>query len=141
MTVSAAVLRYGVIVEDLLAYQESVGQVAGDTDLAESVRAVASLSRAKIQMAEAQAEAFLALHERGNGDEQVVAFLATQTGVQESLLAFSRVASPSQQDTVNSLLAGGAVVLAEQAANDVVRLVGQSAKVDPQRVVAALGPP
>lgn len=139
VTVSAAVLRYGVIVEDLLAYQESVGQVAGDTDLAESVRAVASLSRAKIQMAEAQAEAFLALHERGNGDEQVVAFLATQTGVQESLLAFSRVASPSQQDTVNSLLAGGAVVLAEQAANDVVRLVGQSAKVDPQRIVAALG--
>src|SRR5690606_416000 len=90
VTSSAAMLRYGVIIDDLLAYQEAVGQVAGDAAVSESVQAVASLSRAKLQMSDGQAEAFLILHEGITDGEQVLVFLATQTGVQESLLAFSR---------------------------------------------------
>lgn len=140
VTSSAAMLRYGVIIDDLLAYQEAVGQVAGDAAVSESVQAVASLSRAKLQMSDGQAEAFLILHEGITDGEQVLVFLATQTGVQESLLAFSRVSTPAQQDIVNSTLAGGAVVLAEQAVNEIMRTAGEgTATIDVLTATRALG--
>lgn len=104
VSVSAALLRYGVIVADVLAYQEAVGQVTDDVALAESVRAVAALSKAKIQMAEAQAIAFVALTAGGLAQEQLTAFLATQTGQQEALLSFTQAATAGQLSQVNAAL-------------------------------------
>ena len=125
VTVSAAVLRYGVIVSDLVAYQESVGQVAGDPDLAESVRAIAALSKAKVQMSEAQATAYLALQGGAPADEQLTSFLANQTAQQEALLAFTLAAAPEQLNLVNSTFAGPAVALADSVASQFARSGGE----------------
>ena len=50
LTVSAVVLRYGAMAEDLVAYRESLGQIAGDTALGDTLRAAAALSRTKLQV-------------------------------------------------------------------------------------------
>jgi signal transduction histidine kinase len=121
LSAAAVVLRYGVIISDVIAYQETVSQVAGDPVLAESIRAVASLSKAKAHMSEAQAAAYLALGGGTPDDEQVTAFLATQTGVQEALLAFSLAATPDQLAQVNATMTGDAVVFSERVASQVIR--------------------
>jgi signal transduction histidine kinase len=139
VTVSAVILRYGMIVFDLIAYQESIGQITDDPSLAESVRAVAALSKAKIQMAEAQAVAYVALREGLAAEERVTSFLATQTGIQESLLAFSLSARPDQLAQVNSVLTGDAVVFAERAASDVIRSAGSSPRITAEAASRALG--
>ena len=61
VTLSAVVLRYGAIAEGLVAYRESLGQIAGDTELGDNLRAAAALSRTKFQVAQAQAVSFVAL--------------------------------------------------------------------------------
>ncbi|HEX8629875.1 MAG TPA: nitrate- and nitrite sensing domain-containing protein, partial [Catenuloplanes sp.] len=47
MAVAEAVLRYGVVITDLVAYGDVLGQIAGDSDIADSLRAVAAFARAK----------------------------------------------------------------------------------------------
>jgi signal transduction histidine kinase len=139
VTISAAVLRYGVIVSDLLAFQESVGQVTDDPDLAESVRAVTALSKAKSHMADAQASAFVALIDGSPDEEQVTSFLVTQTGQQEALFAFALAATPDQLATVNGTLTGAAVVFAERAAAALVRSAGQDATLTASEASRSLG--
>ena len=123
-TLSAVALRYGVILNDVIDYQEAVGQVTDDIELAESIRAVAALSKAKRHMAEAHAAAYLALL-GGNPDEgDLTGFLAARTGQQEALLAFNLAASIEQRDLVSAGLTGDAMAAAERAAVDVARLAG-----------------
>src|SRR5690606_14941652 len=117
VTASAAALRYSVIIADILAYQESVSQIAGDPDLAESVRATAALSKAKVQVAEAQSIAYLALQDGIPEDEEVNAFVASQTAQQEALLAFTLAASPEQLALVDRIFTGPAVAFAEGVAS------------------------
>ena len=139
VTVSAVILRYGVIVADLLAYQESVGQVTDDFRLAESVRAVAALSKAKTHMADAQAAALLALLDGSPDEEQVTSFRATQIGQQEALFAFALAATTDQVALVNGTLTGAAVVFAERAANEVIRSAGQAGQIGAVEASRALG--
>ncbi len=61
LSVSAVVLRYEAVTQDLVAYREALGQIAGDTPLGDSLRAAASLSQTPEEMAQAQAVAFVAL--------------------------------------------------------------------------------
>ncbi|QSB12666.1 sensor histidine kinase [Natronosporangium hydrolyticum] len=124
-TVSGVVLSYGVVLTDFIAYQESVSQVAGDPDLAESIRALAALSKAKNQMSEAQALAFVMLLDGEPDEEQLAIFLATQTGAQESLLNFTLSANASQLTAVNSAIGGGSVVIADRAAASVIQSANQ----------------
>lgn len=140
VTLSAAALRYGVIVADVIDYQESVGQIADNPQFAESIRAVAAVSKAKVQMAEAQTIAFLSLREGSPDDEQIASFLATQTGIQESLLAFALAATPDQAALVNSTITGDGVVFAERAANDFIRSAGEARPhITAERASNALG--
>jgi signal transduction histidine kinase len=139
VTVAGAVLRYGVMLSDIISYQDSVAQVAGDLVLAESIRAVAALSKAKSQMAESQAVAFVALTDPSPDQGQVTPFLATQTGQQEALLAFTLAADAAQLAEVNRVITGGAMVIAERAADDVVRSAGDAERISPQVASQALG--
>ena len=139
VTISGTALRYGVMLSDIVAYQESVAQVTDDPVLAESIRAVAALSKAKAQMAESQAVAFVALSDPSLDGQQITPFLATQTGQQEALLAFTLAADAEQLAAVNTVITGGSVVIAERAADEVVRSAGGESGITAQAASQALG--
>jgi signal transduction histidine kinase len=121
---ATAVLRYGGIVRDLTSYQESVAQVAVDADLAESIRALAALSKATAHLSDSAIEAYLALSEDEVSEDSLTPFLATLVGRQEALVAFSLAATPEQQALVNSYYTGGVATLADLAERDVLRSAG-----------------
>ncbi|MFE0591161.1 nitrate- and nitrite sensing domain-containing protein [Micromonospora echinospora] len=126
MPVSAAVLRYGVVLADLVGYGDALAQLPGDGALADSRRAVAAFSRAKSAVAEQEAVAFAALAANRIDQEQYSSFVATLTSQQEALLTFSLAADPTQQALVDNTVTGDAVVLADRVAADITRSVGQT---------------
>jgi HAMP domain-containing protein len=139
MPVAEAVLRYGVILTDLVAYGEVLGQVSGDSSVAQGLRAVSAFARAKAATAEEEAVAFAALSSGQLDEEQFSSFVATLTSQQEALLAFSLVATPEQQTLVNSTVTGDAVVLADRLATDVSRSVGQKSAIGATDAGVAIG--
>jgi hypothetical protein len=140
VSVSEAVLRYGVVITDLVAYGEVIGQIAGEGDLADGLRAMASFANAKAATAEEQAVAFAALASGGRlDDEQFASFIATLTSQQEALLAFSLTATNPQRQLVNATVTGDAVVLADQASSLVSRSVGQLPQITADEASRSIG--
>ncbi|MGA4729147.1 nitrate- and nitrite sensing domain-containing protein [Micromonospora taraxaci] len=139
MAVAEAVLRYGVILTDLVAYGDGLAQLPGSESLADSRRAVAAFARAKASVAEEQAVAFTALTAGQLDSEQFSSFVATLTSQQESLVSFSLAADPVQRALVDSTVSGDAVGLADRVATDITRSVGQRPLVTAQDATAAIG--
>ncbi|MDG4783839.1 sensor histidine kinase [Micromonospora sp. WMMD961] len=139
MAVAEAVLRYGVILTDLIAYGDGLAQLPGSESLADSRRAVAAFARAKASVAEEEAVAFTALTAGQLDSEQFSSFVATLTSQQEALVAFSLAADPVQRALVDSTVAGDAVGLADRVATDITRSVGQRPLVTAQDATAAIG--
>ncbi|MGW0436193.1 sensor histidine kinase [Micromonospora sp. NPDC003197] len=139
MPVAEVVLRYGVILTDLVAYSESLSQLPGTDALVESRRAVAAFARAKSATAEEQAVTFAALSSGRLDEEQFSSFVATLTSQQEALLSFSLAASPQQQALVNNTVTGDAVVLADRVSSNVTRSVGQALQVSATDAANAIG--
>jgi signal transduction histidine kinase len=138
-SVSQVVLRYGVVISDLVAYREEVAPVAGDSPLADELRAAAAFSKAKAAAAEEQAVAYAALAAGHLDDEQFSSFLATLTGQQEALVAFSLAATPFQRELVESSITGDAIELADHMATEITRSVGGAAIVTADEVSNAVG--
>ncbi|MEU7751543.1 sensor histidine kinase [Micromonospora sp. NPDC049101] len=139
MAVAEAVLRYGVILTDLVAYGDGLAQLPGDESLSDSRRAVSAFARAKASVAEEEAVAFTALTAGQLDSEQFSSFVATLTSQQEALVAFSLAADPVQRALVDSTVSGDAVGLADRVANDITRSVGQRPLVTAQDATAAIG--
>ncbi|GGM22856.1 sensor histidine kinase [Micromonospora yangpuensis] len=139
LPVAAAALRYGVIYADLVSYGETLAQLPGEERLADSRRAVAAFSRAKGAVAEEESVAFTALVGGRLDEEQFSSFVATLTGQQEALLAFSLAADPAQRALVESSVSGDAVVLADGVASDISRSVGQRPLVSAADAANAVG--
>jgi signal transduction histidine kinase len=139
MAVAEAVLRYGVILTDLVAYGDGLAQLPGDESLSDSRRAVAAFARAKAAVAEEEAVAFTALTAGQFDEEQFSSFVTTLTGQQEALVAFSLAADPAQRALVDSTVSGDAVGLADRVATDITRSVGQRPLVSAQDATAAIG--
>ncbi|MEU4556275.1 sensor histidine kinase [Micromonospora violae] len=139
MAVAEAVLRYGVILTDLVSYGDGLAQLPGDESLADSRRAVSAFARAKAAVAEEEAVAFTALIAGQLDSEQFSSFVATLTGQQEALVAFSLAADPVQRALVDSTVSGDAVGLSDRVANDITRSVGQRPLVSAQDATAAIG--
>jgi signal transduction histidine kinase len=120
VSVDQAILRYGVIVDDLTAYRQSLGQVTDDPGLADELQAAAAFSKAKASLGDEQALAFELLTSSGsNGETQIdaqeySAFVATLTAQQEAFATFALTASPEQKQVVNSSITGDAVVLGDE---------------------------
>ncbi|MDG4820464.1 nitrate- and nitrite sensing domain-containing protein [Asanoa sp. WMMD1127] len=136
MSVAEAVLRYGVVLNDLVAYGEALGQVSGEGDLAESLRAMAAFARAKVATAEEEAVVFVALTSGGLSEEQFSAFVATLTSQQEAFVAFAGSASAAQRAAVDRTVTGDASLLADQVSAQLTRSVGE-----PAPFPAAVGSP
>ncbi|MEV4813475.1 sensor histidine kinase [Micromonospora avicenniae] len=139
MAVAEAMLRYGVILDDLVAYGDGLAQLPGGERIADSRRAVAAFARAKASVAEEEAVAFSALSAGQLDEEQFSSFVATLTSQQEALLAFSLAADPEKRALVNSTVSGDAVGLADRVAADITRSVGQRPLVTAQDATAAIG--
>jgi signal transduction histidine kinase len=116
-----AVLRYGVVIDDLVGYGDVLGQFAGDGPVADSLRALAAFSQAKAGTADQEALSYAARAAGDLSEEQLSSLIASQTGQQEALLSFSLVASPEQRALVDSTVTGDAVNLADQVATDLAR--------------------
>ncbi|MER7458099.1 sensor histidine kinase [Micromonospora sp. NPDC126480] len=139
MAVAEAVLRYGVILTDLVGYGDGLAQLPGEEQLADARRAVAAFARAKAAVAEEEAVAYTALSAGQLDEEQFSAFVATLTSQQEALLAFSLAADPTQRALVDSTVSGDAVTLADRVAGDLTRSVGQRPLVSAGDASAAIG--
>ncbi|MEU8815198.1 nitrate- and nitrite sensing domain-containing protein [Actinoplanes sp. NPDC048796] len=116
IAVAEAVSRYGVVITDLVAYGESVSQLAGDGDIADSLRALSAFSRAKAGTAEQEAVSYAARVADDLSEEQRVTFIATQTSQQEALTTFSLVASGEQRALADKVVSGDAVNLVDGVA-------------------------
>jgi signal transduction histidine kinase len=136
IAISEAMLRYGVVITDLVGYGDVLGQFAGAGEVADSLRAVSAFSRAKAGTAEQEAVSFAAVVSGDIKAEQQAAFIATQTAQQEALLAFSLVATPAQRALVDSTVTGDAVNLADRVA---IRLSRGDTSVVPVDVVQSFG--
>lgn len=139
MPVPEAVLRYGVILSDLASYGEVLGQVSGDGEVPDSLRAVSAFARAKLATAEEEAIIFAALSTGRLDEEQFSSYLATLTSQQEALLSFSLAASPWEQELVDSSVTGDAVFLADRVATEITRSVGQQAPMSAAEASRAVG--
>ncbi|WNM42656.1 sensor histidine kinase [Micromonospora halotolerans] len=139
MPVSEAILRYGIILDDLVAYGDTLAQQPGAEGLADARRAVAAFAHAKAEVAEEEAVAFTALSTGRIDEEQFSSFVATLTGQQEALLSFSRAAEPAQRSLVDRTVSGDAVQLSDRVANDISRSVGQVPLVTRDEAAAAVG--
>ncbi|BCB81414.1 nitrate- and nitrite sensing domain-containing protein [Phytohabitans flavus] len=125
-SVAEAVLRYGNILTDLVAYGEAVGQLAGEGDLAEELRALAAFAKAKAAKAEEEAVVYAALIGGEElGQEQLNSFLSTLTAQEAAQDAFRLVASSEQQAIAGATVTGDAVNLAQASEALVSRTVGQ----------------
>ena len=113
------VLRYGLIVEDIVAYQEAVSQAVTDPVLSGEMRAVAAFARARSQVAEEQAVVYMALKATRYGPEQLTAVLSALIAQQDSLAAFDAAADSWQRALVATTVTGDAVTAADRLANQV----------------------
>jgi len=138
ISASAALLRYGVIMNDVLAFQEAVAEVANDPGLVDEIRAVVALAQAKTLAAEAEANAMIALADGVFTEEELTAFLATQTGQQEAFLEFAKTASVEQQAIVSSVVTGGNVIYSDLAIAALMRSVGSDLVVAPAAAATSL---
>ena len=140
MSVAEVVLRYGVVLNDLVAYGDTLGQVSGEGELAESLRAMAAFARAKAATAEEEGVVFVALSAGGRlTEEQFSSFVATLTSQQEAFVAFTGAASVAQQAIVGSTVTGDAVLLADQVSAQLTRSVGEPSPIGAAAASKAIG--
>jgi signal transduction histidine kinase len=139
-----AMLRYGLVIDQLVSYREAVSQVTSDPRLADSLIAAAAFSKAKLLVGSQQAIVFEILRTGGGADaqqQQLAAFIATLTGQQDALVSFSLSATNEQDTLVKTVVAGDAVELADSVTTDLTRslTVGQGGAVDAKLADDALG--
>ncbi|MDG4789917.1 nitrate- and nitrite sensing domain-containing protein [Micromonospora sp. WMMD1102] len=135
-----ATLRYGMIIGELVAYGETLGQISGESAVGDSLRTLSALAQAKEAVAEEEAVVYSALAVGGVLDQQQFsAFIATLTSQQEALLAFGASANSRQESVVNGSVTGDAVILADKVARDLTRSVGQRSPVSASSAAIAIG--
>ncbi|MGI5238500.1 sensor histidine kinase [Dactylosporangium sp. CA-139066] len=139
VSVAEVLLRYGVVVDDLVSYREAVAQVTTDQTLADELRAAAAFSKAKSRVSEQEAIAYAALKAGPLDSHQLSALLATLTGQQEAFVAFSLSASVRQRQIVEATIAGDATQMADDMTGTLQRTVGQAPPFKAEEAVAVFG--
>ena len=139
VSVAEILLRYGVIVDDLVSYREALGQVSTDPGLADALRAAAAFSKAKARVSEQEAVVYAALKAGPIDTHQLSALLATLTGQQEAFVAFSLSANVRQRQVVEATIAGDATQMADDMTSTLQRTAGQPSPVTAEDAVAVFG--
>ena len=102
MPVLTVVTRYAQIVEDLLALDNDIGQVAGDPVLAQAVSALGLVSQIKEEASQQRAILAAALLQGAFGPHELTALQNAVSAQQTNLQAFDDTASPSQLQLWNA---------------------------------------
>ena len=129
MSISELVLRYGVVIDQIVAFHAQVSQVAGDTQLAANLRAFAAFAQAKAATSLEEATGYAALRSGSLDRETYNSFVATLTGQESALNAFDLAASPAQRALVHTIITGDAIQLADQVTDDFSRSVQSTLRV------------
>ncbi len=139
ISVAEVVARYTVVIDDLVAYHGELAQMAGNTTVANMLRAKAAFAEAKAQAAQEEAVGYAALHSGRIDQQQFGAFVATLTGQQAALSSFNLAASQAQLDLVDATLTGDAVALADHTADQMARSVGGTPKLLVTELTSSIG--
>jgi len=121
VSVGELVLRYGVVIDTMVAFHGQLSQIAGDTQLANSLRAVAAFAQAKAAASLEEAVGFASLQSQALDAESQNSFITTLTSQESALAAFDLVASPAQKALVHTIITGDAVQLADHVADEFSR--------------------
>jgi signal transduction histidine kinase len=141
VSASEMVVRYGVIINEMVGYHSQIVQFATDSRLAASLRAVAAFAQAKAHAGDEQAIGYVLLKAGPLDRQGYTSFVATLTGQEAALATFDMNATPEQKDLVDSAITGDAVQQADQIGEQIRRSVGGAAAVradDLSRVVGAV---
>jgi signal transduction histidine kinase len=136
VSVDEVILRYGVVIDDLTAYREVLGQVTDDPQLSDSLRAAGAFSRAKASLSDEQAAALSLLRGDANDSQAYSSFVATLTAQQEAFVAFGLAATADQKQLVNTSVTGDAVQLADSVTDTLQRSNGQPTSLKANDVLA-----
>jgi signal transduction histidine kinase len=139
VSVGEILLRYGVIVDDLVSYREALAQVSTDPALADALRAAAAFSKAKARVSEQEAIVYAALKAGPLDGHQLSALVGTLTGQQEAFVAFTLSANVRQRQVVEATIAGDATQMADDMTGALQRTVGQPPPVTAEDAVAVFG--
>jgi signal transduction histidine kinase len=141
VSISEVLVRYGVVIDDMVAHHSQIVQYTADGHLAASIRAVAAFAQAKAAAAQEQATGYAALKSGHLDQQQYSSFLATLTGQEAALRGFDVSATPEQAELVKQTITGDAVQLADQVAQQVGRSVGPDTPlmVSPLDLASAVG--
>jgi signal transduction histidine kinase len=142
VSVGELVLRYGVVIDTMVAFHGQLSQVAGDTQLANSLRAVAAFAQAKAAASLEEAVGFASLQSGALDAEAQNSFITTLTTQESALAAFDLVASPTQKTVVHTIITGDAVQLADHVADQFSRSTQDQAiapLVKPDELAGAVG--
>ena len=121
VAMSAALVRYRILVADLLTYRETVAQTAASNVVADQIRAAAALSAA-VEFIGQQQTAVL----RGIvGDSLTPAaageIMASRIGYDDALLTFQRLARPEWRDWFQRTVTGPAVIAVQAMEGSLTR--------------------
>jgi signal transduction histidine kinase len=131
--------RYGVIIDDLVSYRETLSTATTDSALSDELRAAAAFSRAKQGVDNAQAAAFLMIGADNAVDlQRVSSYLSTLTAQQEAFVAFNLSANNDQQSVVSQAISGDAVSLSD-AVNSTLQNATADTRTSRTNASSALG--
>ena len=123
-TPGEAIQAYSETIADLFNLNDEITSGSGDPALADEVRTLGAISRAKDQASQQRAILYSALIESAAGDPTALAdagglqLLTTASGLEQAdLLAFQASATPAQQDAFLSTVAGPEVDTAQLLGN------------------------
>jgi signal transduction histidine kinase len=139
VSVTELVLRYGVVIDDMVSFHSQVSQIAGDTQLADSLRAVAAFAQAKAATSLEQATGYAALRSGTLDREQYNSFVATLTSQESAFAAFDLAASPAQRSMVHTIITGDAVQLADHVTDQFRLSIASTPKLTADDLAGALG--
>jgi signal transduction histidine kinase len=139
VSVAEVVVRYSVVLDEMVGYHADIAQIAGNTKVADMLRAKAAFAAAKAQAAQEQAIGYTALQLGQIDQQQYSAFVATLTGQQSALSTFNLSATAQQRALVNNTITGDAVALADRTANLVAQSVGGRAALTATDLTASIG--
>jgi len=128
VTTSAVILRYGAVLADVSAYQETLAGLIENPQLSERTRAVSAMAAARGHAADAEAIAHTAMATGTLTSAQRDALRASQTGQQDAFVAFRASASPQQRTVVAEAITGANVDTAEASAASLLQETGDLAR-------------
>jgi len=121
VAMSAALVRYRILVADLLTYRETVAQTAASNVVADQIRAAAALSAAVEFVGQQQTAVLRGIVGDGLTPAAAGEIMASRIGYDDALLTFQRLARPEWRDWFQRTVTGPAVIAVQAMEGSLTR--------------------